>query len=279
MALIEVNMMSQKLLRPVTFTAIIPADKWTEEGNIKEQTFKTLYLLHGGFGNHLDYITGTRIARWAEDNNLAVIMPAGENRFYVDKPEQGEYYGAFVAEELVDVTRRMFPLSRKREDTFIAGLSMGGYGALVNGLKYHERFSWIGTFSPALLNEIILLGEPENNIIELWKPGFYEHALGSLDTLLNSDKDYYYLMSQLIKHEEKIPNIFMAIGTEDFLLEPTRKYYQFLIENEIPVTYKEEPGSHNWEYWDKILADFLECLPLEELEVGFGSGHVISKTN
>jgi S-formylglutathione hydrolase FrmB len=86
-------------------------------------------------------------------------------------------------------------------------------------------------------------------------------------------------MRQLIKNEEKIPNIFMAIGTEDFLLEPTRKYYQFLIENEILVTYKEEPGSHNWEYWDKVLADFLEWLPLEKSEVGFGSGHVISKTN
>ena len=110
----------------------------------------------------------------------------------------------------------MFLPSRNREDNFIVGLSMGGYGALVNGLKYYERFSHIGVFSLIFLNSC----------------------------------KAYYLMSQLIKREEKIP-----------------------------VTYKEEPGSHNWEYWDKILADFLEWLPLEELEVGFGSGHVISKTN
>lgn len=275
MALIEVNMMSQKLLRPVTVTAIIPIDKWTEEGNIKEQKFKTLYLLHGGFGNHLDYITGTRIVRWAEEKNLAVIMPSGENQFYVDKPEHGEYYGAFVAEELVDLTRKMFPLSNKREDTFIAGLSMGGYGALVNGLKYHQTFSHIGLFSPALLNELILSGEPDNQIIELWKPGFYENAFGGIKSIINSDKDYYYLIHQLKKEKCGIPSIYMAIGTEDFLLTPTRKYAKFLSEQSIQVLYEESLGGHDWDFWDTTLKSFLEWLPLEETTLGFNSGNVM----
>lgn len=72
--------------------------------------------------------------------NLAVVMPAGENAFYIDQPEMGTMHGKFIGEELVDITRRMFPLSRKREDTYIGGLSMGGFGALRNGLKYHDTF-------------------------------------------------------------------------------------------------------------------------------------------
>lgn len=66
-------------------------------------------------------------------------MPACENKFYVDNERSHEYYSRFIGEELVDMTRRLFPLSHQREDTFIAGLSMGGYGAIVNGLKYHKH--------------------------------------------------------------------------------------------------------------------------------------------
>ncbi len=73
--------------------------------------------------------------RWAEEKNLAVIMPSGDNQFYIDKEDTEEYYGEYVGKELVEFTRKMFPLSEKKEDTFIAGLSMGGYGALINGLS------------------------------------------------------------------------------------------------------------------------------------------------
>ena len=135
MALVQVNFISKMLSRTVTFNAIIPLDKisFGEEEVAEEKPLKTLYLLHGAFGNYTDYLSGTRIQRWAEEHNLAVIMPSGENQFYVDKPSRGENYGAYVADELVEFTRKMFPLSHKKEDTFIAGLSMGGYGALING--------------------------------------------------------------------------------------------------------------------------------------------------
>lgn len=82
--------------------------------------------------------------------NLAVVMPAGENAFYVDQPSIGAMHGQFIGEELVEITRKMFPLSRKREDTFIGGLSMGGFGALRNGLKYHDTFGAVICLSGAL---------------------------------------------------------------------------------------------------------------------------------
>ena len=113
--------------------------------------FKTLFLLHGITGNHTDFISETRIRALAEEHNLAVIMPSGYNAFYLDQPESHNYYGSFVGEELVRMARSMFPLSTRREDTFIGGVSMGAYGALRNGLHYCENFGAIVALSSAMV--------------------------------------------------------------------------------------------------------------------------------
>ena len=152
MAFIQVSFMSKTLMRTVPLQVILPVDKFTfGQLEREEKPFKTLYLLHGIFGNETDWVHGTRIQRWAEEKNLAVVMPAGENAFYVDQPSIGAMHGQFIGEELVEITRKMFPLSRKREDTFIGGLSMGGFGALRNGLKYHDTFGAVICLSGALL--------------------------------------------------------------------------------------------------------------------------------
>lgn len=277
MALIQANFISKKLLRTVTFNAIIPIDKIDFDDTPKppQKPLKTLYLLHGAFGNYADYLSGTRIQRWAEEHNLAVIMPSGENQFYVDKAKQDEYYGAYIGEELVAFTRSMFPLSTKREDTFIAGLSMGGYGALVNGFKYHETFSQIGAFSPALLIDDIV-NHPEKLQISGWNSGFYENVFGGIETIVNSDKDYCYLIDQLLANKQEIPNIYLPIGQDDFLLESVRTYRDFLVERKIKHTYLEDHGGHDWDFWDRQLKLFLEWLPLDEKENYWNSGNVTS---
>ena len=104
--------------------------------------YKTLYLLHGLLGNYTDWVTRTRIQEWAEAKNLVVVMPSGDNSFYVDQEVKNNDFGIFIGTELIEVTRKMFHLSNRRDDTFIAGLSMGGFGALRNGLKYYSKF-WI----------------------------------------------------------------------------------------------------------------------------------------
>ena len=95
MALIQVSFMSKTLLRTVPLQVILPVDKFTmdDSGSREEKPFKTLYLLHGLFGSQVDWVSGTRIQRWAEEKNLAVVMPAGENAFYIDQPEMGTMHG------------------------------------------------------------------------------------------------------------------------------------------------------------------------------------------
>ena len=197
MALIQVNYVSAALQRTVPLQVILPIDKWAPDGSlIAPKKFKTLYLLHGYLGNYTDWVSGTQIQRWAEERNLAVVMPSGDNAFYVDHPATGNCYGKFIGEELVEITRRMFPLSDKREDTFIGGLSMGGYGALYNGLKYHEIFGAIISFSGVLefLKPDVI--NPKRMNME-----FEEGLFGDLEKAVVSDKNPIWLAKKLAGKE------------------------------------------------------------------------------
>lgn len=276
MAVLQVDFVSQCLMRTVTIKVILPVDKIAKmngEMPYTPEKFKTLYLLHGMLGNQTDWIDGTRIQRWAQEKNLAVVMPAGENRFYVDNPREGAYFGEYIGRELVEITRKMFPLSDKREDTFIAGLSMGGYGAIRNGLKYHENFSHIAALSSGLLMEDILNSD-NSPALPFMRRSYYESVLGDLSKLRGSDLDYEALILKLKEQNAIIPRIYLCCGTEDFLVEKNRKYGEFLKSEGVDVTYEEGPGAHEWEFWDTYIRKILDWLPLDEGSNGLNSGNV-----
>ncbi|MCD7807282.1 MAG: esterase family protein [Lachnospiraceae bacterium] len=271
MALMEVNFVSKTLFRAVTFKASLPVDKMTFGAEIAKtpEKFKTLYLLHGLLGNQEDWVSGTRIQRWAEEKDLAVIMPAGENEFYVDQPGFGRKYGSFVGEELVEMTRKMFPLSDKREDTFIGGLSMGGFGALRNGLKYADTFSHIISLSGALH----ILEDPQQK--SAGGLGIEEGCFGNLVEAAKSDKNPRYLVEKM-KQEGRtdLPRIFLSCGTKDSLLKVNQVYRDFLTESGFDVTYSEETGGHEWDFWDRKIKEALDWLPLTGKTQGINSGNV-----
>lgn len=265
MALLQVNFLSQSLFRTVPLQVILPVDRMnylgTTIGEVKP--FKTLYLLHGLLGNYTDWISGTRIQRWAEEKNLAVVMPSGDNGFYVDRPASKNMYGEFIGQELVDITRRMFPLSGKREDTFIAGLSMGGFGAIRNGLKYHETFGAIIGLSSA----VHIFEEMEN--IEESYIDLLESCFGNIKDEALGDKNPRVLVegiSEKIKQGKdiKFPKIYMACGTEDHLIDANRTLRDFFIDKGIDLTYVEGPGKHDWNYWDEYIKKALDWLALED---------------
>lgn len=277
MALIQVNFMSQSLLRTVPMQVVLPADKFSllTDSQKEEKPFKTLYLLHGIFGNYTDWISGTRIQRWAEEKNLAVVMPSGDNAFYIDQPQSGNMYGEFIGKELVQITRRMFPLSRKREDTFIGGLSMGGYGAVRNGLKYHDTFSHIVCLSGALH-----LSGDQDDAPKMKKPIFFEeHYFGNLKEAAKSDKNPLVLIEDIKREMQNdssvsFPKIFQACGTEDPLIEINRKYWEIFAQNGIEAAYYEASGKHDWDFWDTWIRKALDWLPLEETTLCVNSGNI-----
>lgn len=275
MALIQVNFVSRTLMRTVPIHVVLPVDKFSFSGvsEIKEKSFKTLYLLHGVFGNYTDWVSGTRIQRWAEEKDLAVIMPSGDNAFYVDQPAANNYYGEFIGKELVEITRNMFHLSRRKEDTFIAGLSMGGFGAIRNGLKYHNTFGYIAAFSAGLVLEDGLNKDYDDPFI-LNNRAYFESCFGDLEKAINSDKNPKYLVKKLIEQNIEFPDIYMACGIEDHLLTANRDFKDFLEGKNIPVTYEEGPGGHDWDFWDKYISKALDWLPLEDEKDGINSGNI-----
>lgn len=275
MALIQVNLLSKCLMRTVPVNVILPVDKMVMPGmpQREDKPYKTLYLLHGIFGNYTDWVNGTRILRYAEENDLAVVMPSGDNAFYVDQSAGQNYYGEFIGRELVELTRKMFPLSHKREDTVIGGLSMGGFGALRNGLKYHDTFGYIVALSSAL--HIDTFPQRTNDAsFFIERRDYAEACFGDLNQLLESDMNPKYLIKALKEKGVQLPQIFMACGNEDSLLPYNEEFVAYVRKNGVDVTFEVGPGNHEWDFWDTYIKKGIEWLPTEKNGLGINSGNV-----
>lgn len=276
MALIQVNLRSNVLKRTVPVQVILPSDKSAGDSymNAPDHKYKTIYLLHGLMGNFTSWTSSTRIQEYAEDYNLAVVMPSAENSFYVDQPVVNSDYGKYIGEELVDATRRMFPLSEKREDTFIGGLSMGGFGALRLGLKYAETFGAIVALSSAIHIFEQEPGDPRRGII-----CGEDLVVGDWKEAVLTDKNPAVVLSDLQKRVKQktaeFPNVYMACGTEDSLLGVNRTFRDKLLKAGIEVVYIEEPGTHEWGFWDRHIKNAIEIwLPLTA-QAGTTDGNVV----
>lgn len=255
MALIQVDFRSEALKRSVEFNVILPVEKF-------RGPYPTLYLLHGLTDNRNGWLHNTRIRMWAENIGLAVVMPSGDNSFYMDILVKNGClgdYGKYVGDELVRATREMFPLSRCREDTFIGGLSMGGFGACRNGLKYSDTFSKVIILSGALHffeyprewveTEGNTLGETRNFRV--------------LDETENSDRNPRFLINQIKENQSRsFPDFYIACGLQDVLLKANRSIASALKDAGANVTYEEGEGIHDWIFWDAYIQYALNWLDI-----------------
>ena len=256
MAIMRVTFASEVLSRYIDLNVIVPMEtpglpgtETTEK--TRRQKFRTLYLLHGYGGNQDDWLTCSHIRTLADEYGIAVVLPAGENSFYVDGQAVGTRWGEMAGRELVAFTRQMFPLSDKREDTFIGGLSMGGFGALRRGSRYHETFSRIFCLSGAFVIDDIA-GIKEGYSDGIGDYDCYHHIFGDLEQLKESPKDPVWCVKRAIE-AGNIPQVYMACGSEDFLLEKNREMKKKLETLGVQLDYVETPGTHDWVFWNKHL--------------------------
>ena len=253
MALIQMDFRSETLKRAVTVNVILPMEKF-------KAPYPTLYLLHGLTDNCNGWLSYTRIRLWAEESGLAVVMPSGENSFYMDilvKDGCLGDFGEYVGRELVEVMREAFPLSHKREDTFIAGLSMGGFGACRNALKYCETFGKAAILSGALhiYEYPVDWVETQGNIIGEVR------NFGNLEETRQSDRNPRYLMDMIKNDPEKrFPAFYVACGLQDVLLEANRSIARALTDVGADVTYEEGEGIHDWNFWNTYIQHVLKWL-------------------
>lgn len=247
MAWFELSFYSPCLAHSTQLNVLIP-DYAGKNGPIR-----TLYLLNGYRGDHTDWLLNTDVNGMINTYRCAIVMPGGENSSYVDHAVSGTKYGEFVGKELVEFTRKLFPvLSRKREDTAIAGLSMGGYGALRNGLKYADTFGHVMPLSFGMMG-------PDSVVDEQSKLRF-EARYGALESWDTSDCNPVYLAKSLLESGKPLPQLYVACGYNDRLCVDNRKYHDALTGMGFPHTYEEGPGSHEWYTWRWALPRALEAI-------------------
>lgn len=206
---------------------------------------KVLYLLHGYQQHFGSWLNQSSLIRYAAGKNLAVVMPDGGRSFYSDMTT-GENYYSYIVKELPRFLKGQLGLEPKREDTAVAGLSMGGYGALKIGLRNPELFSMIGAFSPAC--DIVRIAE-ENPLLA--------HAICGDMELRDSEHDIFRLLSD-ISGSPEAPEIVHYCGSEDFMIEENRRFRDLAQGLDLTYSYIEEPGGHDWDKWDPWVKDFIE---------------------
>lgn len=254
MAKLNCNFISYTLKRTVDITVIIPSATIPESmgdmfgGEKKDLTYKgkakfpVLYLFHGMGNNHATWGGYTNVELFAEERNIAVVMLSAENKSYVNVNDGDKFYD-FIENELQDFIVGTFPVSDKPSDTYIAGLSMGGFGALVHGLSNPEKYAAIGAFSAAVsLNPASISGGEDKGILPEYDP----------DSL--ADK--------LISEKARIPKMYIACGEKDFLFDINAEFKNKLIAGGADVTWVTLPEyGHEWRFWNIQIEKFLDFIP------------------
>lgn len=262
MAHIQVEFFSNCLRRPVTFKLLLPNDPndgWQPPQKRKGLPIKTLFLLHGYTGAAHNWVP----EHLATLYNFAIVMPSGENGFWIDGPATGRQYGAFLGEELPAYLQKTFRLAMTPEDTCIMGLSMGGYGALHAALAYPERFGKVAALSSALIVHGIAHMKPEDeNPVANYE--YYRQCFGDLETVEQSRNNPEVLVDELLANHQKLPEILMACGTEDFLLEPNRQFHAFLESRGVEHRYFESPGTHDDVFWAEYAVKMVDLMFSED---------------
>ncbi|REK77537.1 alpha/beta hydrolase [Paenibacillus paeoniae] len=257
MALLSCRFYSETLGMSTSMTVILPQATRSQIGlnnAASSGKHKTLFLLHGLSDDDTIWARRTSIERYVAELGFAVIMPNLHRSFYTDM-EYGEAYWTFLTEELPAVARSFFPLSEAREDNFVAGLSMGGYGAFKWALRHPERFAAAGSFSGAL--DIAARAKE----IEAFDRTF-KLIFGDKD-IRGTDNDLLALLNQPnVQHDGIKPLLYQSCGTEDFLYKSNTAFRDACQKTDYELTYSEGPGGHDWSYWDEQIKQFLSWLPL-----------------
>ena len=256
MANLTIRFYSNCLRRHTSFQMYLPND--VREGMPIEETkyntrkTKTLFLLHGYTGD-----AGNWVPEYLADKyNFAIVIPSGENSFWLDGLSTGHQFCKFLGEELIDFVRKTFNLATCKEDTFIMGMSMGGFGAIHTALAYPDRFGKLAGLSSALIvHEVASMTEGQGNPMANFE--YYRECFGDPAKVLESDNNPETLVKKIKSTGKDMPEIFMSCGTEDFLLEKNREFHKFLKDEKIPHVYEETAGNHDMTFWSKYVEIFV----------------------
>ena len=258
MALIKCDFFSDVLGMSSSMHVIIPQQNTQQIGmdGIKESPdkFPCLLLLHGLSDDDSIWLRRTSIERYVSSLGLAVVMPNVHRSFYSNMKHSHDYW-KFISEELLQIARSFFPLSDKHEDNFVAGLSMGGYGAFKLALRKPESFCAAASLS-GVLDIVACLESDKAGLLNTLQLVFGENVdiKGSEDDLM--------ACAEKIAATDIQPALYQCCGRDDFLYEDNIKFRDHAKKLNLNLTYDEGSGMHEWGYWDTQIQKVLDWLPV-----------------
>jgi len=260
MALIHCDFFSDVLGLSCSMCVILPQQTTGQIGMASASAHEkhpTLWLLHGLSDDHTIWQRRTSIERYVAELGLAVVMPAVHRSFYTDMA-RGYRYWTYVSEELPALARSFFPLSDDREANFVAGLSMGGYGAFKLALRHPERYAAAASLSGALD-----VAGWHDTPAGPWRTEL-ENVFGDLDALAGSEADLLHLAERVARSDGPKPGLHQCCGTDDGLLEANHRFRDHARAVGLDLTYEEDKGAHDWSFWDRWIQRVLAWLPVGE---------------
>jgi putative tributyrin esterase len=238
-----------------SMTVILPQPTTAQigmRGTATDEAPAVLYLLHGLSDDDTIWQRRTSIERYVAPLGIAVVMPQVHRSFYTDEA-RGLRYWTFLTEELPLLVGRFFRVSSRREDTFVAGLSMGGYGAFKWALRHPGRFAAAASLSGAVdMVRERASGWPQD-------PAFADRLFGGR-SVSGTDDDLHWLVGQM--SAATCPRLYLACGTEDELFDDNARFRDACLDRALPITVDFGAGEHEWGYWDAKIQDVLAWLPL-----------------
>ena len=238
MAEISLNFKSGCLGKEVCVKILLP-------NSVKKGTkLPVMYLLHGLSDNHNSWSCYSSIGEFVKGKDVIVVMPDGERSFYTDIPDFGNFF-TYITKELPDYIESVFPARDDREGRFIAGLSMGGYGALKSAFTYPERYKAAAAFSAVA------------DVFDFCENFPYIKNSVFKDNTYPEKQDLFLLSKSAETAPEK-PRIYHWCGTEDFMYHRNVAFSEHMKAMDFDYTYCETPGDHSWKYWNEQIKIALE---------------------
>ncbi|MBN1401892.1 MAG: hypothetical protein JXA74_13710 [Anaerolineae bacterium] len=269
MALIMLNFESQYLNGNTQVSIILP-DKPRDQapGSFygSGQKYPVLWLLHGTYGDHSDWVRKSSIEIYARELDLIVVMPSALNSDYSnwDACMMGYAMFDYLTEELMPLVYNWLPASDRRADNFIAGLSMGGRGTLGYALAHPDKFAAAAVLSSAARNYERILASPEATQDRRLANRLRNY--GGPEAFLNSNENTWRMLGEMV-HRVDLPRIYCACGTQDHLYDWYREFKAYAQEIGADITFEEIEGyGHEWRFWDLTIQKALAFFGLEKAD-------------
>ncbi len=247
MAFIQLHLFSESLGMQTTVGVVLPQKSTAGEigtaNKAGDDQLKCLYLLHGLSDDQTIWMRRTSIERYAANYGLCVVMPTGAKSFYTDMTYGMKYY-TYIAKELPRIIESMFRVSDRREDRFIGGLSMGGYGALKIALRETGRYGAAVALSP---------------VSDIHNPRFTEVLKPVFGETVPEEADLFHLITAHDSDAVK-PRVYMTVGKEDFMYDDTARLNDCIAGLHYDYRYEETDGGHSWDVWDQAIQRALSWL-------------------